>query len=152
MVLIRDCWWLLGQYTYDVHEKCSIFETPHPPFVQLQQKFFHHMTLDVQLQTKPPSPSSPLQMITNQLKGNIILGWLLYVIRSFLQVDLTSFHLAEANLVSRAIFKNLKPLFCFPLIAKICARSKLCWSLTIYFSWLYILVCVVVWKYHEMFY
>ena len=29
----------------------------------------------------------PLQIITNQLQGNTILGWLLYVIRSFLQAD-----------------------------------------------------------------
>ena len=38
-------------------------------------------TLDVQFQTNPP-----LQIITNQLKENIIKWWLLYVLRSFLQV------------------------------------------------------------------
>ena len=70
-----------------------------------------------------------LQMITNQLKENIIQGCLLYVSRSFLQFDflnslillgfpLTSFHLAEA---SRSIF-----------------------------SWLYTLMCEVLQKYHEM--
>ena len=107
------------------------FQDP-PALVQLRRNFFHHMALDVQLQTNSLS-SPPLQMITNQLKGNIILGWLLYVIRFFLQVDLTSFHLIEANLVPRAIFRNFKPLFCFSLIAKICAGSKLSWSLTISF-------------------
>ena len=36
---------------------------------------------------KTPPPSSPLQMITNELKEYIIQGWLLYVIRSFFQVS-----------------------------------------------------------------
>ena len=40
------------------------------------------LTLDVQFQTTPP-----LQIVTNQLKENIIQGWLLYVIRSFFQVE-----------------------------------------------------------------
>ena len=35
----------------------------------------------------PLVPSLPFQMITNQLKESTIQGWLLYVIRSFLQVD-----------------------------------------------------------------
>ena len=101
-----------------------------PPtlLVQLRSRFFHPFTLDVQFQ----SPFLTLQMIANQLKGNIILGWLLYVIRSFLQVgfrfqyqltilsgcSLTSFHLAEANLVLTAILKNQKYLFLLPVIAK----------------------------------
>ena len=38
-------------------------------------------TSNIQFQT-----NSPLQMITNQLKESIIWRWLLYVIRSFLQV------------------------------------------------------------------
>ena len=43
------------------------------------------LNLGVQFQTtKQPSPL--LQMITRQLKENIIQGWLLYVIRSFFQV------------------------------------------------------------------
>ena len=68
-----------------------------------------------------PAPL-PLQMIAAQLTENIIQVWLLYLIRPFLQVDfrfqyqlidlvwlsidLSSFHLAEANLVPRAILKN----------------------------------------------
>ena len=74
------------------------------------------LTLDVQLQANPPSPPPPtpllLQMVTSQLKENIIQGWILHVIKSFLQVGFrfqyqtltlsgfpsTSFHLAEASL------------------------------------------------------
>ena len=37
---------------------------------------------------------------------------------------LTSFHLAEVNLVSRAILQNQKPIFRIPLIAKRCAGVK----------------------------
>ena len=88
---------------------------------------------------KPTSPPtlSP-QMINNQLKENIIQGWLLHVIRSFLQVGfvfsinslilsvfpLTSFHLAKVNLVPRAILKNQKPLLRPPLTAKRCAGVR----------------------------
>ena len=67
---------------------------------------------------------------------------------------LTFFHLVEANLVPRAIFKNYKTLFRLPLIAKICAGVNL--ELKPHylstFSWHYILVCAVVQKYHEMFF
>ena len=69
---------LKGRYTYDVHENCpnhlsSYIQNSSTP-----------LTLNVQFQTNPPSP---LEMVTNQLKWNIILGWLVYFIRSFLQVD-----------------------------------------------------------------
>ena len=74
-----------GRYTYDVHENCPIFKTPHHPCpVQLRPKFFHTLDLGCPLSNEFPLPL--LQMITNQLKGNVILGWLLYVITSFLQV------------------------------------------------------------------
>ena len=78
---------------------------------------------------------SLLQMITNQLKENIIQRWLLYVIRLFFQVGfpfqyqlfnlvrftLTSCHLTEASLSA--------------------------------FVWLvYILVWAIVWKYQKMFF
>ena len=100
----------------------------HPTSLSIYlQNFFTPLPLDVQLQMIPP-----LQMIINQLKENIIQGWLLYVIRSFLQLAfvssinslilsgflLTSFHLAEPS---------LSP-----------------------FSWLYGLVSANVQKYHEM--
>ena len=50
-----------------------------------------------------------------------------------------SFHLAEANLISRTILKNTNPLFHLPLIVKRCTGVKLK-----PFLWLYILVCAVV--------
>ena len=46
----------MGQYTCDVQENCPIFTSS--------------LTLDVLFQTKPPL----FQVITNQLKGNIMLG------------------------------------------------------------------------------
>ena len=103
------------------------FSRPPTPLLIYLQNLFTPLTLDVQFQMIPP-----LQIIINQLKENIIQGWLLYVIRSFLQLAfvssinslilsgflLTSFHLAEAS------------------------RSP--------FSWLYGLVSANVQKYHEM--
>ena len=79
-----------------------------------------------------------LQIITYQLKENIIQGWLWYVIRPSLRVGfcfqyqllilpgfpLTSFDLAESNLVPRAIFRKWKPLFYLPLTVKRCAGVK----------------------------
>ena len=79
-----------GRYTYDVHENCAIFKTPPPPplssYVQNSSTL---LTLDIQFKHPPPPPpalSLPFQMITNQLKEDIIQGGLLYVIRSFLRV------------------------------------------------------------------
>ena len=85
------------------------FSRPPTPLVHLRPKFFDPLDLG-----RPISYESPLllQMITSQLKENIIKGWILYVIRSFLQVGFgfpyqtlilpgfpsTSFHLAEASL------------------------------------------------------
>ena len=61
--------------------KLSNFQDLPLPLSSYIQNSSTSLTLDVQFQTNPP-----LQMITNQLRGNIILGWLLHVIRSFLQV------------------------------------------------------------------
>ena len=55
---------------------------PPNPFVHLRPKFFHPLELGRPISNKPHH-----QMITNQLKENIIQGWLLYVIRSFFQAD-----------------------------------------------------------------
>ena len=52
-----------------------------PPLSIYVKNFSTPLTLDVQFET-----NSPLQMITNQLKENIIQEWLLYLIRSFLKV------------------------------------------------------------------
>ena len=69
------------------------FSRPPTPFVHLRPKFFHPFDLG-----RPISNDSPLQMITNQLKEKIIQGWLLYVIRSFLQVGFR-FQYQPINLV-----------------------------------------------------
>ena len=109
----------------------------------------------------------PLQMKTNQLNENIIQGWLLYVIGSFLQVGFR-FHYQLINLVwfsidfssfswiqprSQGNLKKLKTSF-----SPSSYSEKMCWgegwaeaSLSA-FSWLYILVCAVVQKYHKMFF
>ena len=72
---------LQGWYTYKVHENCPIF------------KAHYHLCPSTSKILPLPWPrtsnfkwSPPLQIITNQLKENIIQGWLLYVIRSFFQV------------------------------------------------------------------
>ena len=68
--------WGKGWYTYDVHENCSILNT----FSLCPSMSKIVPTLE--LGRKLPL----LQMITNQLKENIIQVLPLYVIRSFLQV------------------------------------------------------------------
>ena len=55
-------------------------------------KYITHMTSRKIVQLRPPPPPRsptphPLQMITNQFKENMIQGWLLYVVRSFLHVN-----------------------------------------------------------------
>ena len=69
------------------------FSRPPPALSIYVQNFSTSLTLDVQFQTKP----SP-QTVTNQLKENIIQGWLLYVIRYFLQVGFR-FSYQRINLV-----------------------------------------------------
>ena len=66
--------------------KIGQFSRPSTPLSRYVQNYSIHLTLDVQFQTDPLL----LQIITNQLKENIIQGWLLNVIRSFLQVDFCS--------------------------------------------------------------
>ena len=91
------CKWLFqqtsyGRYTYDVHENWKIFKTTQP-LVQLRPKFFHPLDLERPISNDPPLPppsTNHLQIITNQLKENIIQGWTLHVIRSFPQVSFCS--------------------------------------------------------------
>ena len=79
-----------------------------------------------------------LQMITKQLKGNIILGWLLYFIKSFFQVGFRFQHQLIINLVWFSIdfssfswsqsrpqsnFKKLKISFSLSSYS-----GKTCWS------------------------
>ena len=64
--------------------KLSNFQDP-PPFLFIYvQNFFTPLTMDIQFH---PTRSPSIQIIANQLKENIIQGWLLYVIRLFLQVS-----------------------------------------------------------------
>ena len=108
-------------------------------------------------------------MMTNRFKENIIQGWLLYVIRSFylfffgfcfqyqlinfvwLSIDIFSFSWSQPR--PQNVFRKLKTSFLPSSYSE-----KMCWgqgwakaSLSP-FSWLYILVCAVVQKYHEMFF
>ena len=58
-----------GRYTYDVHENCQIFQSPPP--AHLHPKFFHSLDVGRPIPNDLPPP---LQMITNQLKENMIQG------------------------------------------------------------------------------
>ena len=115
--------------------------------------------------TPPPPFPLPLQIITNQLKENIIQGWPLHFIRSFLQLGFCSqyqlfnlvwlsndFHpFSWSQPCPQSYFRKLKTSF-----SPSSHIEKMCWgqgwaeaSLST-FSWLYILVCAVVQKYHKM--
>ena len=65
-------WGLFRYDTHNVHENCPIFEIPYP-LDKLLPKFFHTLDLERSISNEP----TPLQMTTNQLKENVILGWLL---------------------------------------------------------------------------
>ena len=149
-----------GRYTCDVHKDYPVFKTQHPP-CQAAPKFFHPLYLGRRI-----SNIFPLlfQMITNWLKGNMILGWL-YVIRSFLQFGFR-FQYQFNNLVwlSADFFSfswgqhrphsNIKNSISFsPFFYSEKTRWGQGWaeaSLST-FSWFYVLVCAVLQKYHEMF-
>ena len=118
-----------GRYTYGVHENCPIFKTPHAS-VHLRPNFFHPFDLGYPISDELP----PLQMITNQLQENIIQGWLLYAIRSFLQVGFR-FQYQPINFVWLSFH-----FFSFSLNSDIACPS----------SWLYTLVCAVFRQYQEM--
>ena len=122
-----------GWYTCRVHEHCPIFKTPHPPCPSTSKIL-------------PPlwpwmcnfKWTTPLQIITSQLKENIIQGWLLYAIKSFLQVGyrfqyqfiilsgfpLTSLHLSEASLFAF--------LWLHTLVCAVVQRSKCLLFIIIY--------------------
>ena len=103
-------------YTHDVHKNSPIFKTP-THFVHLRPTLFHLLDLRRPISNETPS----LQMITNQLKENIIQWWLLHVIRpsfkwafvfsiSLLILPgflLTCSHLPEASLSPFSWFYNL---------------------------------------------
>ena len=98
--------------------KISQFSRPPNPLVHLRPEF-SPPPIDLGRPKRRPKLFH-LQIITNQFKENIIQGWLLHVIRSFLRSDfilsinslilsgfpLTFIHLAEATLVLGAILKT----------------------------------------------
>ena len=139
-------------------------EPPPPPLLQLRPKFFHPLGIGRPISNEPPH--SLLQMITYHLKRNKILGWL-YVIRSFLQFGFR-FQYQLINLVWLSMdFVSFSWSWCHP--QSNFKKSKASFSSSSYstkmrwghlglaevslstFSGLYILVCAVVQKYHEMF-
>ena len=153
--------WTIGdilhqeRYTFDIHVLLSNFQDPPPHLPSFVQTFSTPLTLDFQFQRKP----LPLQMITNQLKENIIQGWLLYIIRFFLQFGFCSqyqlinlvwlsiefFPFSWSQTRSQSCFEKLKNSF-----SPSSYNEKMCWgqdrakaSLSA-FSWLYILVSAVV--------
>ena len=107
------------------------YSRPPTPLVHLRPKLFHPLDLGRPISDEPPLP----QMTTNQLKENIIQGWLLHVIRSFLQVGFRFFFYQLINLVWLSF-----DFFSFN------------WSLINISpsSWLYSLVCAVIQRYQEM--
>ena len=154
---------LIQIYTYDVHENSPIFKTPNPPFPATSKIL------------PPPSPWTsnfkrippPLQIIANQFKENIIQGWLLYLVRPFLQVgfrfqhqlinlmwlsiDFFSFSWSQSR--PQSTLKQLKNSFS-PSSYSVKIRQDQGWakaSLST-FSWLYFLVCAGVQKYHKTFF
>ena len=99
------------------------FWRPPTPLVYFWPNFFYPFDLRCPI-SKEPSPL-PSNMITNELKDNIIQGWLLYVIRSFLQVDF-HIHYQLINLVwfSCDFFSFSRSLtICFFVALCSCVRS-----------------------------
>ena len=153
-----------GRYTLDnclyCHAQLPVLKTP-TPLLQLRRKLFHQFDIGRSILNDYPS----LQLITNQLKENIIQGLLLHVIWPFLQVG-SRFQYLLINLVWLSIdffsfnqsrpqsnFKKLKISFLLSSYNK-----KMCWgqdwaeaSLST-FSRLYIFVCAVAQKYQKTFF
>ena len=57
-----------------------------PTLLSIMSKILHPLELGNPISDEPSPPPPRIQMITNQLKENILQGWLWYVIRSVLQV------------------------------------------------------------------
>ena len=154
------------RYTYDVHENCPVFKAPHPPCSATSKILPPPWTWTSSFKQIPP-PDLSLQIITNQSKENITHRWLLYMIRSFLQVGLCFqfqliylvwlsigfFQFSWSQPCPQSYFKKLKTSF-----SPSSYSEKMGWgqgwaeATLSAFSSLYILVCAVVQKYHEMFF
>ena len=97
--------------------KLSKFQDPPTPLVHLRPTFFHPLDLGRPILNEH---TPPIQVITNQLKENIIQEWLLYVIRSFLQVGFR-FQYQSINLVW---FSFPLSRFPFAFFSPACERTK----------------------------
>ena len=145
---------------HDVHENCPIFRTHHRPCPATSYIL------------PPPWPwtfnfkrTPPLQVIANQLEGNIIQGPLLHVIWPFLQVGFR-FQYQLINLVWLSIdffsFNQSRPQNNFQKLEisflpsfynkKMYYGQRWDETLLSAFSWLYFLVCAVVQKYQKMYF
>ena len=152
--------------THMTSKKTVQFLRPPTHLVQLRPKFFHHLDLGCPTSNEPlPSSLKDNQSIKRKHKPKddyYMLSGLSFRSTFVLSINsltlssfsMISFHLAEANLVPRAILKNWKPYFRLPFIAK-----KMRWgqgwaeaSLSTFLRLYYILFCAVVQKYHEMFF
>ena len=101
--------------------KLSNFQDLHI-LAHLRPKFFHPLDLG-----RPFQALLALQMITNQLKENIVQGWLLYIIRSFLK-DGLCFQYQNLVWLSFDLFSfSLSPTICLfvALYCCICSCSKI---------------------------
>ena len=54
--------------TYDVHENCLIFKTPHP-IVHLRPKFCHPLELGRPISNESPSPNDNQSVKKNTIQG-----------------------------------------------------------------------------------
>ena len=135
----------IGQFSRPPHPSCPATSKILPPPWLWTSNF-----------KRNPLPL-PLQIMTNQLKENIIQGWLLHDIRSFLQVGFCSqyqlinlvwlsidFYLFSWNQHrSQSFFKKLKTSF-----SPSCYSEMMCWgqgwseaSLSAFFVALYSCMC-----------
>ena len=136
----------IGQFSRPPHPSCPATSKILPPPLLWTSNF-----------KRNPLPL-PLQIMTNQLKENIIQGWLLHDIRSFLQVGFCSqyqlinlvwlsidFYLFSWNQHrSQSFFKKLKTSF-----SPSCYSEMMCWgqgwseaSLSAFFVALYSCMCI----------
>ena len=120
-IMISDKGW----YTYDVHENCPIFKTPYSPCPSMSTILWPSWPWTSNFNQTLPPPLL-LQMLTSQLKENIIQGWILYVIKPFLQVGFRFWY----QLINLAWLSFVFFSFTWKIIPAI--------------SWLYTLVCAVI--------
>ena len=71
---------ILRDDTHITSMKIVQFSRLHAPIIHIRPKFFHPLDLRRPISNKLPSP---LQVITNQFKENIVQEWLLYVMKTW---------------------------------------------------------------------